>query len=668
MEHGSRNMNEIRSILTFLWPYRGKIALSVVCAVIISILWSLNLSVTFPMVRVLFQGDTLQAYVDNEIVDLRGEIDDYSASLENLSPEQLPERARLQRKLTNASQALLFKEWLRTSVLSWVPQDRFQTIALILTLVIVATMIKGLTVYVQELIVGNVVHSCSNDIRKHAFDNIMELDYQSAQKIGASQLTSRLTNDITELSGGLAIFGARLVREPLKAICCISAAMWFNWRLTLLSIVVLPLLGVLFYWSGRKMRKAASQTMETMGNIYHSVSEALDASRVVISFSGEEHHREQLEQANTDYFRNSMKLISISALIRPVTELLGIVAFTIVLIPGAYLVLNNTNRIGGIQLAYGPLGIDELATLYVLLAGTLDPMRKLSGIFPTIKRSLAAAERIFVVEEVETLVPEPEAPAAVHPHSKRIAFEDVSFSYLGDGSGELPASLRGVNLEVPFGEVVAVLGGNGSGKSTLLSLLPRLMDPSNGSVRIDGIDVREMSLRDLRNQIGVVNQETYLFDQSILENIRYGNRDADRDTVEEYAKKAYAWDFIKDFPEGLDKRVGVGGNKLSGGQRQRLALARAMIREPQILILDEATSAIDAESEDLIHNVLKDFRKNRTVFIITHVLTESFLDLIDRIVVMDQGKIVATGTHETLFESSDLYRRLLQTDTQRRAA
>ena len=663
-------MNQLSRVAAYIWPYRKRVFLSLICATVISSLWSMNLSITFPVVEVLFEGDSLHASVDQEIDELNETINGYSTYLSTLGDEQLNERARVQGKLNEASQELLYKQWLKDRVLPYVPADRFQTVLAMLVIVVVSTAVKGLFVYWQEQLVGGVVHASANDMRTAAFSNAMNLDYQSLTDLGTSTLTSRMTNDVTEMSHGLRLSCIQLVREPLKAIGCIVAALLFNWRLTLVAIVVLPLIGLLFYRSGQVLRRSARHMMETMSNIYQNVAETFDATRIRIAFGGGPRHREQLVEANKQYYDHSMKLIRVSSLIRPTTELLGILAFTAVLIPGAYMVLNNTNEIGGVKLAAGPLGIAELSALYVLLAGVLDPLRKLSGVFPQLKRSLAAADRLFEVIDRETEVPEPETPVTIPRHSKEISFENISFRYRHSDS-DVDSNrliLQNVNLKIPFGEVVAVVGGNGSGKSTLISLLPRLFDPINGSVKLDGHDIRRMGLKDLRSQIGLVTQDTMLFDETIFDNVRYGNPDASSSQVEQAIQQAHAEEFVSLLPKGLNTKAGLKGQKLSGGQKQRISLARAIVRDPAILIMDEATSAIDAESEAIIYDVLQEFAKGRTVFIITHLINRSFLDIIDRVVVLEHGRVIANGKHDDLIGSCPEYARLVQSDSKTRNA
>lgn len=651
-------MQEFLRIGSYVWPHRRLFVLSVICAIIVSAFWALNLSIAFPVVKVLFQNDSLHAYVDTEIAAMEESLRSANAQLDKVPESQIKTRANLQSKITEQNHALLLLVRLRKSVLPWVPKDKFDTMALILGVLLAATLLKGVFIYFQELLVGAVVQLTANNIRLDCFRSALKLDYQTLGRIGTSALMSRMTNDIEQMTLAIRVFGVTLVREPLKAGACIGLAFYVNWRLTLLSITAIPLLGIAFSVFGRRLRRASHRTMESMAKIYENISETFGAARIVMAFSGFRKHRKQFIRANREYYRGTMKIVKLGAMSRPITELMGVLGVFAALGPGAYLVLRNTDEIQGIKLSAEPMSIAELVTLYSLLAGTLDPVRKLSGIFEQVKRGMAGCERVFGLIDQKSIVPEPKNPRMLVRHSTLISLQEVSFRYEGVDSDEnqRPMALKDISLDVKFGEVVAVLGGNGSGKSTMLSLLPRFMDPTEGRILIDGVDIREVRTHDLRSQIGLVTQETMLFNDSIYENIRYGSPAATKEMIERAAEKAQAASFIRQLPDGFDTIVGDKGGKLSGGQRQRIALARAILRDPPIMILDEATSAVDSQSEEVIHTVLKEFAKNRTVFIISHVLNRTFLDLVTRIVVMEQGRILATGTHEELMRTCPAYR------------
>lgn len=653
-------MQEFIRVASYMWPFRRMFLLSVVCAVIVSLFWALNLSIAFPVVKVLFENDSLHGYVDNEITVARETIRKQSDNLDDVSGERVDVRARIQSRVNDASRSLVFWTNIRDRVLPVIPQDKFNTILLILGTLLAATLLKGIFIYFQELLVGSVVQLTVNSIRQDCFRTALRLDYQTLNRVGTSALMSRMTNDIEQMTTAIRIFGVTLVREPLKAGACTILSFVVNWRLALLSITVVPLLGLAFHSFGKKLRKASHRTMESMAAIYNCIGETFGASKIVIAFSGFRKHRKQFLRANRVYYEHSMKVVRIGSLIRPVTEMMGVIAVFAALAPGAYLVLRGTDSIWGVKLSQKPMEIAELTMLYALLAGTLDPVRKLSNIFGQIKQGMAGCERVFQLIDEKSMVPEPQSSRMMVRHSEMISLQEISFRYDGleaDGSSR-DLALKHVSLDVAFGEVIAIVGGNGSGKSTLISLLPRFLDPSEGRVLIDGVDARELRTLDLRSQIGLVTQETMLFNDSIFENIRYGNPSATREQVEDAARQAQAISFVRQLPDGFNTVVGERGNKLSGGQRQRIALARAIIRDPSILILDEATSAVDSQSEEVIHTVLKQFARGRTVFIISHVLNRTFLDLVTRIAVMDSGRIIATGTHDELMQSCPAYRAM----------
>ena len=366
----------------------------------------------------------------------------------------------------------------------------------------------------------------------------------------------------------------------------------------------------------------------------------------------EQYERRQFHETNKKYYIKAMRIARYEAVSRPITEFLGVATIMLALLGGAYLVLNNETHVLGMRMCDRPLSLASLLLFYGLLSGVSDPARKMTDVYSKIQRAAAASDRVFALLDRKPKVRDAEKPIPLPKHRKQIVFENVSFSYVPS-----QPVLRGVNLTVNFGETIAIVGPNGCGKSTLLNLLPRFFDPDTGSVKVDGIDIREGRLRDLRKQIGLVTQETLLFDDTIANNIRYGRRDASQVEIVAAARSAHADKFIcEKLDNGYETYAGSGGQTLSGGQRQRIALARAILRDPAILILDEATSQIDLESEQLIHEVLEEFTRDRTTFLITHRM--STLILADRILVMDGGQIIDSGTHEELLGRCGLYRRL----------
>lgn len=685
-------MESLTRLGPYVWPYRRLIAWSVVFALLVAALWGANLSVAFPIVKVLMEGQGLHEYVDTEIARCEKQVTKDTRTLNHLEqallsgqPDKgnvepadvddseiglplLSKKTRLQARVSDTSRQLLWFRKLKSSVLPFVPHDRFNTFALLLAVLLLATAVKDTFFYLQDLLVGRVVQLATMDLRKAMFRQTLKLDYQSVSAAGTSDLLSRFTYDIDTLAHGLLLLGGKVVREPLKAIACVILAFWVNWQLTALSLIFVPIAGLVFHRFGQLLKRASHKSAESMSRIYKLLEESFESIKVIIAFNGARQHRQRFHDENKAFFEKSMHIVKIDSLTGPVTEVMGLCALLMALLPGVYLVLRNTDSIWGIKLASRPMGISELAMLYALMAGISDPVRKLSSVFAKVKKSMAAADRLFELMDRQSLIKDPAHPQPLPRHSQAIEFRKVTFTYHAGNDLARPCVLDKVSLKIRTGEVIAVVGENGSGKSTLVNLLPRYFDPEHGTVLIDGVDIRHVRLRDLRSQLGVVTQETLLFDDTIHNNIRYGRPEATPEEIRAAADQAHVTQFLDQFPEGFETRVGEKGSRLSGGQRQRIALARAMLRDPAILILDEATSAIDAQSEFLIHKALATFTQGRTTFIITHSVTQSVLDLVTRIVVMEQGQLVAVGTHHELIQSCPQYQRLYRMQVQQHAA
>jgi ATP-binding cassette subfamily B protein/subfamily B ATP-binding cassette protein MsbA len=471
---------------------------------------------------------------------------------------------------------------------------------------------------------------------------------------GTSDLMSRFMHDVESLAGGLQTLFGRAIREPLKMVSCFVLAAYICWQLLVLSLVVVPIAGFLIGLLSKTLKRANRKALEEMSSLFTILNETFLGIKVVKAFTMERYERRRFHQTSKKVYKKSMRIAVVDAMINPVTEVMGMTTISLAILFGAYLVISGETHILGIRMCSEPLSLSALMAFYGALAGVSDPARRLSEVFSKLQRASAASDRIY--EKLDRLprVCDPQQARVVGRHHRDLVFENVTFRY----SHAQPV-LEGIDLRIAFGETVAIVGPNGCGKSTLANLIPRFYDPTSGAIRLDGVDLRDMRMRDLRSQIGLVNQETLLFDDTVLNNIRYGSPQATRQQVIEAAKQAHAHRFIEQkLEDGYDTVVGQGGGRLSGGQRQRIALARAILRDPAILILDEATSQIDLESEQLIHKVLEQFIRHRTAVIITHRLAT--LALADRVIVMNAGQIIDLGTHEQLIARCDVYRRLHQ--------
>jgi ABC-type multidrug transport system fused ATPase/permease subunit len=413
------------------------------------------------------------------------------------------------------------------------------------------------------------------------------------------------------------------------------------------------------------MRRAVRRSLESMSNIYKILQEAFQGIVVVKAFTTERHERRRFFLETKSLYKKSVKVATIDALSDPVLEMLALSTVSIALLAGSYLVLKRTIFLNlgifQLQLAARPMTIVDLLYLYATLAGISDPVRKMANVHSRIQRAAAAADRICGLMDRRPQVVDAPRAICLPRHRAQIEFEGVYFSY-----NERNPVLRGIDLKVRHGETIALVGPNGCGKSTLMNLLPRFWDVQAGALRIDGHDVRDLQLRSLRAQIGMVIQETILFEDTIARNIAYGNRHASNEAIVAAAQRAYAHQFISSLPKGYDSVIGERGLGLSGGQRQRIALARAMLRDPAILILDEATSAVDIQDEALIRKAIEEFARGRTTFLITHHLGS--LQFADRIVLLNTGRIEAVGTDAELRRNSSLYRRLHEIHFQRESA
>ncbi len=518
------------------------------------------------------------------------------------------------------------------------PMYAIQVACVVLVLL---SLLAGVARFLQEYLAGTIGANISVELGREMYANIMHLSLGFFEKHPTGELIARFSNDIFQVNRGLSGVFVKLMREPIKAVFFLITALTIDPLMTLVGLCVLPPVAAAIYQLGRKFKKSVRRSLEKVASMAMVASETFNGIAIVKGFCMEAYEIARTSVEFGKLRRYLVKMVKVDAAVGPVVEfvlILGVVA--LVLFAGARVMSEEMSRA-------------DVAALIFAFALMLDPLRKLSTVNNQIQTSVASAERVFEFIDMQPEIVEKTGARTLPRLSEAIRFENVHFAYKPGVE-----VLKGIDLEVNRGEMVALVGFSGSGKSTIVKLLPRFYDATAGAVRIDGIDIRDVTFESLRDQISIVTQETILFNESVRDNIAFGRKDYTAEQVREAARAAYADAFIEALPEGYETVIGEGGATLSGGQRQRLAIARAIIKDPAILILDEATSHLDSESEQAIQKALAGFVQGRTTIVIAHRLAT--VQRADRIVVVDQGLIVEHGTHQELLAIGGIYRRLYE--------
>lgn len=534
--------------------------------------------------------------------------------------------------------------WLVQPILDEIFIAKNQLLLMVLPLVILgAAVLKGGFSYGQGYLMSYVGNRVVSEIRQQLFGHFLRLSLPFHQRHSSGRLVARVINDVNDMANAIPNVIRDVFQQGLTFLVLTGVAFYQNWKLATALVLIMPVSTYAIVKIGRRLRKFAAKGQQSMGDMASSLKEAFAGIRIVKAYGGEHIEQQRFARGNAAYLRAVMKSAQLAALSSPLLEVIGIGGIAFIIWYGGFSVIDGQMKPGEF--------FSFLAAMFMAYA----PLRKLASANVAVQRAIAGANRVFEMLDTEHEFVHDHGRIELPVISRSLEFQNVSFSY--EGSDE-PA-IEHINLNVEFGEVVALVGKSGSGKSTLMSLVPRFHDPSEGRILIDGRDVREVTLTSLRAQIAIVSQETVLFDETVRANIAYGRPEASEEDIVRAAWAAHAWEFIEELPEGLDTLIGENGVNLSGGQRQRLAIARAMLRNPPLLILDEATSALDTESERNVQAALAELMKNRTTLVIAHRL--STVQHADRIVVLDEGRVVEEGIHHELLGRNGVYTRLYQT-------
>ena len=539
-----------------------------------------------------------------------------------------------------AAAANLYVPWIIKDMIDKVLMERdMAMLNLIAGGIIVVFFFRGVFYYGQSYLVSFVGQRVVIDIREALFEKFQRMPLAYFDRHQTGEIMSYVTNDVQALQNALVDKLIEFVTEASILIGSIVLMFYLDWKLTLITLITVPLVGQAMKIFGRKLKKSGTVIQERLADINSLLQESIAAVRVVKSFVRERYEIERFRRQNELNFQAEMKNVQLSSLLTPTVEFLAAITVTIIL------------WIGGYEVVQGEITAGSLVAFLTYAVNLANPVKRIGRIYGAVQRAMAAADRVFDVIDMEETIHDREGAVPLPEIEGRVAVKDVSFSYK-----EGAPALSHVSLEASPGQLVAFVGPSGAGKSTIANLIPRFYEVNEGVIEIDGHDVRDVTLDSLREQIGIVPQETMLFSSSVRENIRYGRLDATDEEIEEAARAANAEEFILQLPQGYETKIGERGLNLSGGQRQRIAIARAILKNPRILILDEATSALDTESEKIVQAALDKLMVGRTSFAIAHRLSTIFNA--DCIYVIDGGRIVEQGTHAELLAAGGLYSTL----------
>ncbi len=613
-------MNTYLRIVSYVRPYWKQLIASVIFTFLFAVFNGLSVYLTIPLLDTLFQESpkTEQVQETPQINQSTGILPDW---VQNIKEE-----------ITQA-----FHDF----VLSGSKIDALMRICF---LVLMTFFLKNITGYTQAYFMAHVEYGAMKDLRDEAYSHLHQLPMSYFKKERVGNLISRFTNDVNIVQASITAAFSNLIKEPLTILVFLGIALSISWQLTLVAFIVLPFSMLIIGWIGLKLRRQSTMVQSKIADITSILQETISAVKIVKAFGMEKYENKKFTKETHSFFRMMLKIVRIRNIASPVTEFLSVLVGVFIIYYGGVMVLQQNS-----------LKASEFLGFLFAIFQMMPPIKELTSVNNRIQEASAAGERIFEILDTKPSIRNKPGAAEVSGFLDKIVLKNVFFSY----EDSVEPVLKDISFVANRGEVIALVGPSGGGKSTLVDLLPRFHDPDSGNIYIDGIDIKDVKIEDLRNLMGIVTQETYLFNETIRNNIAYGREDYPMEKIIEAAKTANAHNFIMELPKGYDTIIGERGTKLSGGERQRVSIARALVKNPEIMIFDEATSALDNESELLVQEAIERMMKNRTTFVIAHRL--STIRHATRIIVIDYGQIVQQGRHnELLAEDKGLYKKLYE--------